>query len=67
MDILYRFRGKTFRILFGRLPHGIVEGLYHRCVQCLQPHRSQRRQNVQPDIGFVDMCRFGLHAAQVGL
>ena len=67
MDILYRFRGKALRILLGRLSHRVVKGLYHRCAQCLQPHRSQRRQNVQPDIGFIDVCRSGLHAAQVGL
>lgn len=67
VDILHCFRGKTFRILLGRLSHSVVKGLYHRCVQCLQPHRSQRRQNVQPDIGFIDVCRSGLHAAQVGL
>ena len=67
VDILHRFRGKTLRILLGRLSHRVVKCLYHRCVQCLQPHRTQRWQNVQPDIGFVDVCRSGLHAAQVGL
>lgn len=67
MDILHRFRGKTLRILLGRLSHSVVKCLYHRCVQCLQPHRTQRWQNVQPDIGFIDVCRSGLHAAQVGL
>ena len=67
MDILHRFRGKTLRILLGRLSHRVVKGLYHRCVQRLQPHRTQRWQNVQPDIGFIDVCRSGFHAAQVGL
>ena len=67
MDILHRFRGKTFRILLGRLSHSVVKCLYHRRIQRLQPHRTQRWQNVQLDIGFVDVCRSGLHAAQVGL
>ena len=67
VDILHRFRGKTLRILLGRLSHSVVKGLYHRRIQRLQPHRTQRWQNVQLDIGFVDVCRSGLHAAQVGL
>ena len=67
VDILHRFRGKTLRILLGRLSHSVVKGLYHRRIQRLQPHRTQRWQNVQLDIGFVDVCRSGFHAAQVGL
>ena len=67
MDILHRFRGKTLRILLGRFSHSVVKCLYHRRIQRLQPHRTQRWQNVQPDIGFIDVCRSGLHAAQVGL
>ena len=44
VDVFHRFGRKPLWILLGRLAHGIVEGLYHRCVQRLQSYRPQRRK-----------------------
>ena len=66
VDVFHRFGRKPLWILLGRLAHGIVEGLYHRCVQRLQSYRPQRRKDMQFDVRLVNVRRSRLHTAQIG-